>query len=575
MLSIILARITYTYDVTKKNLLSNITLDGTALVRAITYDAGGQMTGWNWGAGAASYTWTYDAAKSGMVQSISNKNNAGVINYSSVYGFDNDGRIDKITRNNGLIDSFSYNNADRLLTETRVNGATNVFGITYTYDKNGNRLSLAATGTHQQPQASVAYSYTGNKLATIAGTAAPHTANAELIYGGFTPTYDNASNRREDKTTGGATTAPQHYMTYNHKNERTARGYQANSSAWKTNAIQYVYDENSHLIGEYNADGAPLVEYVWMGDKPVAAIYGSGAATKVYWIATDAQNTPRRLINATDGTTTVWAWDSTAFGVGVPSVQTVKFNLRFPGQYYDELTKQHYNHNRFYNPALGRYMEPDRIGLEGGLNPYIYADGNPVSNVDPSGLDYSFINSSYFNRIDNNFLYNSVYSFNDAWTFGLWTNFNTWYYGATGFDPSSSGAYVGSFAAMAITGPSSIAKNGLGVVGEIRTLSPFSSKMAANLKDHLRQTEKYGQGGVKELENGKIRYYGESIAPRKVGEMAGWRTVREWNPSTGNKCTWHETLDNSGNIRQIRPEFNNGTKTHYLFDKNGKYTGKW
>ncbi|WP_201784142.1 hypothetical protein [Acinetobacter sp. Root1280] len=34
------------------------------------------------------------------------------------------------------------------------------------------------------------------------------------------------------------------------------------------------------------------------------------------------------------------------FGVGLPSVQTVKFNLRFPGQYYDELTKQHYNHNR-------------------------------------------------------------------------------------------------------------------------------------------------------------------------------------------------------------------------------------
>ncbi|MDX8255675.1 hypothetical protein SLL77_18730 [Acinetobacter pittii] len=44
-------------------------------------------------------------------------------------------------------------------------------------------------------------------------------------------------------------------------------------------------------------------------------------------------------------TTSVWAWDSTAFGVGLPGVQTVKFNLRFSGQYYDEITKQHYNHN--------------------------------------------------------------------------------------------------------------------------------------------------------------------------------------------------------------------------------------
>ena len=48
-----------------------------------------------------------------------------------------------------------------------------------------------------------------------------------------------------------------------------------------------------------------------------------------------------------------------AFGVAPPTIQTVKFNLRFPGQYYDELTKQHYNLNRYYNPELGHYMEPD------------------------------------------------------------------------------------------------------------------------------------------------------------------------------------------------------------------------
>lgn len=33
-------------------------------------------------------------------------------------------------------------------------------------------------------------------------------------------------------------------------------------------------------------------------------------------------------------------------------------------------------------------MEPDPIGLEGGLNVYNYAAGNPVNNGDPSGLQW-------------------------------------------------------------------------------------------------------------------------------------------------------------------------------------------
>ena len=67
---------------------------------------------------------------------------------------------------------------------------------------------------------------------------------------------------------------------------------------------------------------------------------------------------------------------------------SIIFNLRFPGQYYDKDSGQFYNHNRYYNPELGRYMEPDPIGLEGGLNMFAYAGSNPVMNVDPSGLSY-------------------------------------------------------------------------------------------------------------------------------------------------------------------------------------------
>lgn len=423
--------VTFTYDAINKSQLRNINLDKNALIREISYNGLGQIAGWNWGNGSARYEQTYDAKNHGVMKSITNKDSNGSINYSLVYDFDQDNRIIKISRDSNVNDTFSYDNADHLTKETRSNGTTNIFDINYTYDSNGNRLNLTATGSHQQPQSSVTYTYIGNKLNTIAGSVVKYTDNAEMIYGDFTPIYDYSGNRREDKTTGGGTASPQYYMAYNHKNERTILGYTANGSVSKTNAIQYVYDETSHLIGEYNADGVPLVEYVWMGDKPVAAIYGSGITTKTYWIVNDAQNTPRRLIDAADGATTVWAWDSTAFGVGIPRIQAVKFNLRFPGQYYDELTKQHYNHNRFYNPVLGRYMEPDRIGLEGGLNPYIYASANPVSNIDITGLQYlaagwsSVSNPSVFSQdqtwrgVQNQFLYGSGIYYADLQKFGF------------------------------------------------------------------------------------------------------------------------------------------------------------
>lgn len=41
---------------------------------------------------------------------------------------------------------------------------------------------------------------------------------------------------------------------------------------------------------------------------------------------------------------------------------------------------------RNYNPALGRYLESDPIGLAGGINTYNYAANNPYKYVDPSGL---------------------------------------------------------------------------------------------------------------------------------------------------------------------------------------------
>ncbi|MFZ2405696.1 MAG: RHS repeat-associated core domain-containing protein, partial [Methylobacter sp.] len=113
------------------------------------------------------------------------------------------------------------------------------------------------------------------------------------------------------------------------------------------------------------------------------------ATTDLYYIHADHLGTPRKITRPNDNRV-VWSWESEAFGNSLPDqnpsgLGDFVFNLRFPGQYYDQETGVFYNYFRDYDPKTGRYIESDPIGLKGGINTYAYVGGSPVNLVDPTG----------------------------------------------------------------------------------------------------------------------------------------------------------------------------------------------
>ncbi|MFW1748099.1 RHS repeat-associated core domain-containing protein [Acinetobacter guillouiae] len=394
-------KINYVYESGNTGRLSSINIDDAAIV---SYKYGtplmignsnlggnpGLISSLNWSNGTKT-SFGYGAlGVGGLLTSISTKDSANnsIANFS--YEFFDNKAISKITVNDNrgttFTDNFTYNITGALRKELRENGGKNIFEKFYLYRQNNNIITI---GTRDKYVSLSGFNYipNTNKISSYIIKSpekkVSYLPTGELELPATKLTYDFAGRRVLEQDNA---TANKRYMSYGNKNERTLKAYSYNNgNTWDSSKlIQYVYDENNNLIGEYDVSGQAIVEYVWSGNTPIAALYANGTSSKLYYIIADINNTPRRLIDSTNNSI-AWSWDGSAYGLGDPTVQDVKFNLRFPGQYYDAETKLHYNLNRYYSPELGRYIEPDRIGLEGGLNPYIYADANPVNKVDPSG----------------------------------------------------------------------------------------------------------------------------------------------------------------------------------------------
>jgi RHS repeat-associated protein len=400
---------TWTYDQHGRVLTKAQTIAGTTFTTAMSYDTAGRPASITYPSGAV-ITVSYDAAgrasglASGGVPLVSSvtyfpfaQAQAWMQGNGALYSrtFDQDGRIAGIGFGSSMI-TLAYDPASRITGMTETGLPNKIFGydeldrvtsyssgsitLSYGYDSNGNRISLGAGATVTSytidPGSNrLLGSSTGSATRALGYDADGNVTADNQPLVNYAYSYD-ASGRLVAAMTGGFTTT----YTNDGSGERVSRGgYGATTPV--PGAGTFVYDAAGHLLGEYSSNGSAIEETVWLGDLPVAVLMPKAAP---FYVAPDHLGSPHQIANAAGGM--VWLWDHDPFGNGVPS-GSLTYNLRFPGQYFNQETGLHYNGFRDYDPSTGRYVQSDPIGLLGGFNVYDYVNADPLLEIDPRALD--------------------------------------------------------------------------------------------------------------------------------------------------------------------------------------------
>jgi RHS repeat-associated protein len=149
-------------------------------------------------------------------------------------------------------------------------------------------------------------------------------------------------------------------------------------------------------VGTEGRMKADAVRLVYEGERLMVAAdavrFVPNAISGAAYVHGDHLGTPAKMTG--DAGTVIRDAAYKPFGGEASVVGSENLDLRFPGQIQDLESGRglaslvmplHYNYFRDYDPASGRYLQVDPIGLAGGLNTYGYVGGNPVSWIDPYG----------------------------------------------------------------------------------------------------------------------------------------------------------------------------------------------
>jgi len=391
----------YTYDAAS-NVASMASSNANGASVAYTYDSLNRLSTVvdnRIGSGQNTTTYTYDAASNLVTASYPN-------NLQSTFHYDALNRLTALTTPNsgylyqlgptgnrtnateltGRSLNWSYDGIYRLTNEAISQDPASKNGaVGYGLDPVGNRLSVNST---LSGVSSGSYSYNINDLLSIE----TYDSNGNtLTTGGKTFTYD--SENRLKSMNGGAVTLL--YDGDGNRVAKTASGVTTRYLVDDLNPTGYpqVVEEvvGSVVTREYTYGLQRISENQVINSTWTPSFYGY-----------DGGGSVRQLTNPAGAVTDKYDYD--AFGTLINSTGTTPNNYRYRGEQYDSDLGLYYLRARYYNPLTGRFLSRDP---EDGkpidpktLHKYLYASGDPLNRVDPSGRDDE---GDYFNanwRID-------------------------------------------------------------------------------------------------------------------------------------------------------------------------------
>jgi RHS repeat-associated protein len=198
------------------------------------------------------------------------------------------------------------------------------------------------------------------------------------------------------------------YATYGYNALEQLTSRQTSAAGGPVGTVHYIYDLWGHLLAEADGGAATATtvrDYLWMADEatgndtpaedmelaandndPVDLPLAVAEAAVLYQVHTDHLGRPIRMTDSAKAT--VWQATWKPWGEAQTISGTKALNLRFPGQVFQIETGYAFNWHRHYDPATGRYTQPDPLGFVDGPSVYAYAGNSPFVYTDREGLDY-------------------------------------------------------------------------------------------------------------------------------------------------------------------------------------------